>query len=264
MRGTKRRMRGSLRKFLASAAGLSSVLAADCIACWPAAAQADPVMVTIDALKRGDPVSQYEYGMFIEPIGGLIARTLWAEMLDDRKFYYAIVAEGKDVPPPKSVEGRPGFSYRKWRPIGGDDAVVMDAQAPYVGAQSANVIVDGATPRGFGQAGLGVAKGKIYKGHIVLSGDAAAKVQVALIWGAAPNERQSVTLPAPMPEWQSVPFELIAGADSSDARLEVTGTGTARFRVGTVSLMPADNINGWRADTTAIARTLHSGMWRLP
>jgi alpha-N-arabinofuranosidase len=28
--------------------------------------------------------------------------------------------------------------------------------------------------------------------------------------------------------------------------------------------MPADNINGWRADTTAIARSLNSGMWRLP
>jgi alpha-N-arabinofuranosidase len=28
--------------------------------------------------------------------------------------------------------------------------------------------------------------------------------------------------------------------------------------------MPADNINGWRADTTVILRTLHSGMWRLP
>jgi alpha-N-arabinofuranosidase len=264
MRGTKRRLRGSLRKFIAAAVALSSVLAADCIACWPAAAQADPVIVTIDARKSSDPVSQYEYGMFIEPIGGLIARTLWAEMLDDRKFYYAIVAAGKDVPPPKSVEGRPGFSYRRWRPIGADDAVVMDTQAPYVGAQSASVTLDGATPRGFGQAGLGVAKGKIYQGHIVLSGDAAAKVQVALIWGAAPNERQSVTLSSPMPEWQSVPFELIAGADSTDARLEVTATGTGKFRVGTVSLMPADNINGWRADTTAIARTLHSGMWRLP
>ena len=28
--------------------------------------------------------------------------------------------------------------------------------------------------------------------------------------------------------------------------------------------MPADNVNGWRADTTALARSLNSGMWRLP
>jgi len=80
------------------------VLAADCGSCWGATAQTDrahvhPVLVTIDARNSSNPVTQYEYGMFIEPIGGLITRTLWAEMLDDRKFYYAIVAEGKDLPP---------------------------------------------------------------------------------------------------------------------------------------------------------------------
>jgi hypothetical protein len=67
MRGTKRRLRGSLRKFLASVVGFSSVLAADCIACWPAAAPADPVMVTIDARASSDPVSQYEYAHTSHP-----------------------------------------------------------------------------------------------------------------------------------------------------------------------------------------------------
>jgi alpha-L-arabinofuranosidase len=227
-------------------------------------AGARPVSVTIDALHPMSPVTRYEYGMFIEPIGGLIARTLWAEMLDDRKFYYPIVPVGKDPQPPQSVEGRPGIMYRKWRPIGGDDVVMMDDHDPYVGAQSAAVALAATTPRGFGQAGIGVAKGMTYKGHIVLDGDAGARVQVALIWGAAAEERQSVTLPASGPGWQSIPFEFTAGADSTDARLEITATGTGRLRVGVVSLMPADNINGWRADTTAIARTLHSGMWRLP
>ena len=46
--------------------------------------------ILIDARQPSDPIGPYEYGMFIEPIGGLIARSLWAEMLDDRKFYYAI------------------------------------------------------------------------------------------------------------------------------------------------------------------------------
>ncbi|HEX6510597.1 MAG TPA: alpha-L-arabinofuranosidase C-terminal domain-containing protein [Chloroflexota bacterium] len=227
-------------------------------------ARAEPLAVTIDARQTSDPVTQYEYGMFIEPIGGLIARTLWAEMLDDRKFYYPVVAEGKDLPPPQSVEGRPGMSYRKWRPIGGDDAVTMDSHDPYVGTHSPNIAVEGTTPRGFGQAGIGVAKGKTYTGHLVLSGDAAVTVQIALIWGTGPDDRQSITLPTLTPHWQSVPVELMSRADSTTARLEITGTGSGKFRVGAVSLMPDDNINGWRADTTAIARTLHSGMWRLP
>jgi alpha-N-arabinofuranosidase len=84
---------------------------------------AGPVSVTIGAAEPSDAVGKYEFGMFIEPIGPLIAGTLWAEMLDDRKFYYPIVAEGADPPAPAGVEGRPGITYRKWRPIGGDGAV---------------------------------------------------------------------------------------------------------------------------------------------
>jgi alpha-L-arabinofuranosidase len=229
---------------------------------------ASPLRVTIDARQTSEPVTRYEYGMFIEPIGGLIARSLWAEMLDDRKFFYPIVAEGKDPPVPQSVEGRRGIMYRKWRPVGGDDVVAMDSHDPYVGTQSVRVALVGPTPRGFRQSGIGLAKGKTYTGRVALSGDPDAKVQVALVWGEGPEDRQTVALPAPGPVWQSVPFELTAGAAATDARLEITGTvagsGIAGFRVGVISLMPADNINGWRADTTAILRALQSGMWRLP
>jgi alpha-N-arabinofuranosidase len=227
-------------------------------------AGAERVKATIDARHASDAVTEYEYGMFIEPIGGLIARGLWAELLDDRKFFYPVLPEGKDPAPPAGVEGRPGITYRKWRPIGGDDAVNMDRHDPYVGAQCPNVTVNGASPRGFGQGGIGIARGKSYRGHLLLSGEPSARVQVALVWGPGAGDRQIVILPRPGPSWQSVPFEFTAGVDSDDARFEITGTGTGSFRVGVASLMPADNLNGWRSDTTRLLRTLHSGMWRLP
>ena len=234
----------------------------------PSAGAAQPraqaLRVTIDGSRRSDAVTRYEYGMFIEPIGNLVARALWAEMLDDRKFYYPVVPESQETPPPLSVEGRPGMSYRKWRPIGGDDAVTMDERDAYVGNQSSSVSVTGSTPRGFGQSGIGVASGKRYDGYLYLSGDPGAKVQVALVWGRGPQDRQQIGLPAPTGEWRRIPFSFTPGTDSSDARFEITGTGSGRFRVAAVSLMPSDNINGWRADTTAIARSLNSGMWRLP
>src|SRR3546814_8415980 len=62
----------------------------------------------------------------------------------------------------------------------------------------------------------------------------------------------------------TVPLRYVAGADAKDATFEVTGTGSGRFRVGVASLMPADNIHGWRADTVAILKSLRSGFWRLP
>lgn len=229
-----------------------------------AAPPAGPVKVHVDTVRRSDAVTAHQYGMFIEPIGGLVARTLWAEMLDDRKFYYPVVTAQHDVPPPLNAEGRPGVSYRKWRPIGGDDAVMMDRDAPFVGVQSASVAVAGETLRGFGQDGIGVARGKTYTGHLWLSGDAGATVTVTLIWGSGTADRQSVVLAAPQSSWQQAAFSFKPTQNSLNARLEITGKGQGRFKVGAISLMPSDNINGWRADTTALARSLNSGFWRLP
>lgn len=231
----------------------------------PASAEtAPPVVVRIDAAARSAPVTRYEYGMFIEPIGGLVARTLWAELLDDRKFYYPVGPAAADPPTPLNAEGRPGVSYRKWRPVGGDAVVTMDPRQPFVGAQSASVALAGSTPRGLAQSGLGVARGKRYTGSLQLSGDPGAAVQATLVWGPNPQDRQSVPLPSPTEAWRAASFAFTPTADAADARLEITGTGTGHFRVGVVSLMPADNIHGWRADTTAIARSLNSGFWRLP
>lgn len=228
------------------------------------AAQAGaPVSVRIDGSARSAPVSAYEYGMFIEPIGTLVARTLWAEMLDDRKFYADVVPESADSAPPANQDGPRGIGARKWRPLGASDAVAMDRVHPFVGAQSPSVLV-GAEPRGLVQGGIGLAEGRRYVGSIWLAGDASARVEVALVWGDEPDERQVVSLPAPGADWRKVAFTMTGGADTDDARFEIAGTGNGSFRVGAVSLMPADNINGWRADTTAIARDLRSGMWRLP
>jgi alpha-N-arabinofuranosidase len=231
----------------------------------PAAAETTkPVMVRIDAARRAAPVTRYEYGMFIEPIGGLVARTLWAEMLDDRKFYYPIGPASADAPPPPNAEGRPGVVYRKWRPIGGDAVVVMDTQRRYVGTQSATVSVSGDTPRGLSQSGIALVRGKRYVGNLRMNGDPGAAVAVALVWGDRAEDRQVVALPAPGAEWSDAKFAFTPTADAVDARLEITGTGTGLFRIGVVSLMPADNLNGWRADTIAVARSLNSGFWRLP
>ena len=241
-----------------------ALVACSVVAVFPLAAQGPArVEATIDGAQRSAPVGAYEYGMFIEPIGPLVARSLWSELLDDRKFYFPIVSAAHDKPPPPNAEGRPGASIRKWRPIGGDDVVMMDSHDPFVGEQSPSVAV-GSAPRGFGQSGIGLVAGKKYVGHLWLSGDPGANVQVALIWGQGPADRQVATLPAPETAWKRADFAFTPAADATDARLEITGTGSGRFRVDAVSLMPADNIDGWRADTTAIARSLRSGFWRLP
>jgi alpha-N-arabinofuranosidase len=60
------------------------------------------------------------------------------------------------------------------------------------------------------------------------------------------------------------PLSFKSKSDTSQAALQITGTGSGDFHIGAVSLMPADNVQGFRPDTIALLKDLHSGMWRLP
>jgi alpha-N-arabinofuranosidase len=231
-----------------------------------AAQQAAPVVpeqivATIDASHTGVPVSRYEYGMFIEHIGNTMYSSLWAEMLDDRKFYFPITS--KEPEAPARPQGNPiRMQLRKWRPVGPDEDVEMDKDNPFVGDQSPLIELDPTTPHGIRQAGLALVNGKRYPGRIYLCGTPGAKVKVELVWGSGANDRQTISFAALTSQYKKYPFAFTAGADTSDAALEITGTGTGNFHIGTLSLMPADNIEGFRADTIPLISQIKSGFWR--
>src|SRR5208337_2924676 len=46
--------------------------------------------VKVDTDKPGQPISKYIYGQFSEHLGKSINGGMWAEMLQDRKFYFPI------------------------------------------------------------------------------------------------------------------------------------------------------------------------------
>lgn len=223
----------------------------------------DHLVVTIDTQQTAEPVSKYVFGSFIEHIGNLIYRSVWAEMLDDRKFYFPIVS--KDPEPSARPQGNPmRIQLRKWRPVGADQVVVMDKDQPFVGDQSPKIELDSSAPHGIRQAGLTLENGKRYSGRIYLRATPGANVRVSLIWGTGENDRETVKIGAIGTDYKKFPLSFTAKSDSSDAILEITGTGTGNFHIGTISLMPAANVEGFRPDTIAQLKQLHSGMWRLP
>jgi alpha-N-arabinofuranosidase len=227
------------------------------------AAQPSDLSVTIDTTRIAPPVSKYLYGGFIEHISTLIYRSLWSEMIDDRKFYFPISSKNTDQP--ANAPARPGrMPLRKWRPVGPDEAVVMDKDHPFVGDQSPCIQLEGAAARGIRQSGLTLVNGKQYTGRIYLRGTAGSQVKAALTWGAGANERQIVTIGALTNEYKKFPLSFTARADANEGALEITGTGGGNIHIGAVSLMPADNVQGFRPDTIALLRQLHAGMWRLP
>ena len=156
------------------------------------AAESQPIAVTIDASKTHAPISKYVYGQFIEHIGGIINNGLWAEMLDDRKFYYPITSQ----PPAAAADPARGrrAPLRRWTPIGPDESILMDSNKPYVGDHSPLVKLTGTEPRGIRQTGLSLLKDESYSGRIVLAGEPTANVTVSLVWGPGANERQTIAL----------------------------------------------------------------------
>jgi alpha-L-arabinofuranosidase len=222
-------------------------------------APAKRISASIDAGKTAPPISPYIYGQFIEHIGDLINRSIWAEMLDDRKFYNDV-----DSKPSQQTAGRGGRAAASWRPIGPDESVAMDRQNPYVGNHTPLVRLAGDAPRGIQQAALALRKGKAYTGRVVLAGTPGAKVTVSLVWGDGPGGRQVVAIPSLSASYTKFPLKFTAGGDSKDGRIEVSGTGQGSFHIGAVSLMPADNIRGFRPDTIALLKQQRSGMWRWP
>jgi len=226
-----------------------------------ACAQTQPVTATIDASKTGAPISRYVYGQFLEHIGGIVNNNIWAEMLDDRKFYFPINSH-----PPAEPTG-PAWrrtALRHWIPVGADESVTMDADRPYVGEETPMVKLSAAEAHGIQQAGLTVRKGKSYTGRIILAGTSGATVKVNLVWGDTPSDRESVVISKLGSDYVKFPLRFHAQADSDNARLEIVGTGTGAFHVGAVSLMPANNVQGFRAEVIAALKQLHSGVYRFP
>lgn len=199
--------------------------------------------------KTGEPISPYIYGQFIEHLGRCIYGGIWAEMLEDRKFYFAV-----------------GDSDSPWTIIGDTDAVRMLRENSYVGEITPEIRMPGdGTKIGIEHGNLGLESGKGYVGRIVLAGDASAvPVQVSLVWGKGKINKQTFFIDELKPQFTKYYFQFTAGKNTDEGRLQIVSQGNGKFQVGAVSLMPADNVNGFRADVVQLLKELNSPVYRWP
>ncbi|MBN2579746.1 MAG: hypothetical protein JXB10_12220 [Pirellulales bacterium] len=204
--------------------------------------------VAVDAAQVGQPISKYVYGQFIEHLGRCIYGGIWAEMLQDRKFFLPI-----------------GDKESPWKAVGDAAAVTMDGDRPFVGRHTPKVTLSGKAPGGLFQEGLGLRKGMNYTGYVWLAGDPeVGPVSVRLIWGDGPEGRATVTVEKVTSKYTRVPLNFIAGADTDQARLEIVAPGKGVLKIGTLSLMPSDNVQGMRADTLERLKKLDAPVYRWP
>jgi alpha-N-arabinofuranosidase len=244
----------SRRKLLMGSATLA---AATWIAPTFAAAANTGIRSTIFTQNTRPAISPMIYGGFIEHIGNLINHSLWAETLDDRKFYFGVL----EKPEPEPTDRRARMALmQKWLAVGPISAISLDTKTPYVGEHSPVVALDASEVRGMVQHKLAIKSGVPYKGRIVLRGNG-AKVTVRLSWGEGQSVSQRITTTK---KWKTHHFTLNPNVDTTDASFEIVATGKGSFSVGAVSFMPGDNVKGFRADTLALMKEMNCHILRMP
>lgn len=223
-----------------------------------ASAQKTPEKRTaiVNAAKIGAPIDPYVYGMFSELLFNMFEQGAWAEMLSDRKFFYPVDLSEELNP----VNNR--RNQKRWRPVGPQGAVTMDTVNAYVGEHAPKVKLDGVLPAGIQQTGLIVRKDKEYSGRIVLSAYEDVKVSITLIWGPNSADRQTIFIQTLTDNYATYALNFQSGGESALARLEIIGTGKGNFHIGAISLMPKDNIKGFRSDIVSLLKDMNSGIYR--
>jgi alpha-N-arabinofuranosidase len=217
----------------------------------------ETIRAKIDVSRTGEPIDPLMYGRFIENLGNWFEMGIWAEMIGDRKFFYPI--NNNAVQDPPNSRSR---NYGRWAPIGPEDRVVMDTARLYSGKHAPRIQLGGAAPSGIQQPKLGLRSSLAYEGRIVLAGDPGAKVTVSLVWGSGAQDRQSVAIPALTQQYRTYPLSFNPKQDTRDGRIEITGAGTGSFWVGAVSLMRADNLEGWNPEMIAIIKEMRPTLLR--
>ncbi len=214
-----------------------------------AASPAQTVKLSIDPNKKGAPIQPFIYGQFIEHLGRCIYGGIWAEMLEDRKFYYPITTTYHPYRA-QTETPYPILGASPWEL--GQGSVEMRTDHVFVG-QHSPLLEAGTIIR---HHDLGVIAGKKVVGSIWARSDGAlAKVRVRM--GTETHEFGLTK------EYGKHRFEFSPTQSTDKATFEIEAVG-GDVQVGCASLMPADHVRGMRADTLAKLKELGGTIYRWP
>lgn len=200
--------------------------------------------ISIDVQAQQTPMEPYIYGQFIEHMGKCIYGGIWAELLVDRKFYYA-----------------PGVKKSAWEVVG--NQVIHDDSYQYSGNPTPKINAKLYQEQGIQQAGIGFLAKK-YSGYFLLN--VQGEVDIDVYWFDESSARHMVEITE-----ENVTGGLIKVCFSFEPNkvIDQGGVGIVALGAGGVhvlasSLMPDDHVEGFRADVLALMKTLDSPIYRWP
>ncbi len=189
------------------------------------------------------------YGGFVELLDDHVPG-MWAEMLGDRGFEGLLPTSTWDY-----FRGEPNLCDRDWDK-GSDWS--YDTDRPFNDRQACRLAAAGGRPARLTQGRLAVRKGMAYVFSGYVRGDASAgEVRLkALLPDGAWMTLASSRLPKPGAEWRKVTVRLMSSGTTDRAELEIEVRGAGRLWLDKLSLMPEDNIQGWRRDVVEAMKEL--------
>jgi alpha-L-arabinofuranosidase len=234
--------------------GLCAITLALCAAAGKA--QGVSVRVSAEPMHSGR-ISTKLAGGFIELLDDLVPG-MWAEMLNDRSF------EG--VVPRSSwcyYTGAPNICDRQWDP---NHTWTYDTTKPFNGARCVKLTAKKNAAARITQSGLATRDGVTYLLSGYLRGDGGDVRATVALKTLLPNGKwmalASARLPKPARGWTKLACKVVAAGTTDRAVFELAATGTGRLWADKLSLMPADNVKGWRRDVVRAVKEAHPGVIR--
>jgi len=223
-----------------------------------AALSADTVDLTIlNKPLHGGHISPTLYGGFVELLDDHVPG-MWAEMLGDRNFEGILPASNWDY-----YLGAPNLCDRDWDK---NETWTYSTESPWNGAQSAKLTAAKDRPARLTQSQLAVKKGMVYlfSGYF-RSGSTPLALSVrikALLPDGQWMILSSATLPQVGMDWTKVSAKLTSAGTTDRAVFEIEAVGEGGLWLDKLSLMPADNVDGWRRDVVEAVKELRPPILR--
>lgn len=217
--------------------------------------------VMVDVTKKLKPANELLYSQFIEHLGRCIYGGIWAEMLEDRKFYYDFDRKPAWRPIVRGAETQdPPFDVLIGSPweVVGEASQMKKVKSAWRHDPVLELSAVSGGPVGLKQSRLGTVAGRGLDVALSVKGKG-----VFDVWVETSEGRTSTTLTVDHQEFDRGTLKLMPKGDSDDATFGFE-LKSGSVQVAAASVMPENNVNGFRADTLALLKELDAPMYRWP
>jgi len=208
-----------------------------------------PITILNQPLHDGR-ISPRLYGGFMELLEDVVPG-MWAEMLGDRSFEGTGQASDWCY-----YNGQPNMCDRHWET---HPSWCLTQDKVFNRANAALLTAKPGQPACLTQAGLAVKRSMDYHFSAYLRASGELKVTVSLKTLLPDGKWMTLARTSFSPgsrRWQKSACHLKSVGTTDHAMLEVKASGNGKLWADKLSLMPADNVNGWRRDVITAIREL--------